>query len=202
MNPARKILADQDAFIGVYGGAFYPPHLGHVIVPALIFGRTHAAHVIIVPSFSHPFGKKMAPFEARLQMCEAAFGAYGDSITVTDVERHVAQDHEAVYTIDLLNYLAAQNPNSKIRVVMGADTYASREKWRDFESIEKQFSPLVIPRAGYISTSATGEFPTPPDIASSSFRATPDNPEFRQLIPKNVLGIISEHALYESEPEN
>jgi nicotinate-nucleotide adenylyltransferase len=185
-----------ERFIAVYGGAFDPPHLGHVIIPALVYGLSAAEHVIVVPSFQHPFSKKMAPFEDRLQMCHAAFGAYGDLITVTDVERGISQGSEAVYSIDLLRNLAIQHPHWKLRLVLGADAYAQRALWKDFDLIEQSFAPLIIPRIGHLLSGDSNRFPAPPEIASREFRDAPGDPDIRRMIPRSVLDIISHRNLY------
>ena len=195
----EHLKQSDETFVGVYGGAFDPPHMGHLIVPGLIFGRSKARHIFVIPSYAHPFAKRMTPFDARVAMCNAAFKAYGDSVTVSPIEKEIATENQPVYTIDLLNHLSRRNPKTRIRLIIGADAYASRGQWKAFEEIEEQYSPLIVPRFGHEATHATEGIPSPPNIASRDFRSNPSSLELRGMIPKNVLEMIEERSLYKKD---
>lgn len=91
--------------VGIYGGAFNPPHAGHarVIRQAL----ESLDQVLIVPSFAHGFGKEMVDFDLRLDWCESmamAMRKAGYNVMVEDIESELGMmTGKPVYTWDMLN---------------------------------------------------------------------------------------------------
>ena len=59
--------------VGVFGGSFDPPHVGHVLLATWALSAGGIDRLIVVPTFAHVFGKKSAPFEDRVTMARAAF---------------------------------------------------------------------------------------------------------------------------------
>lgn len=119
--------------IGLFGSACNPPHNGHadVIQQALhVFDR-----VIVVPSYIHPFGKKMAPFDLRLQMVQAMVDELdgGDRVVVSDIERdmYVAGFPCPVYTWQLLTELDVRSPDDRHVFIAGHDVLAP-ETWSKY----------------------------------------------------------------------
>jgi nicotinate-nucleotide adenylyltransferase len=119
----------------VFGSAFNPPHLGHadVIDQALeVFDR-----VIVVPSYSHAFGKAMAAYSLRLELAETLIGlhpGWQQRVIVSDIEQTIAEkkaDKEPIYTFDVLNELEAQLPKSHLVFVVGPDN-AALDTWAKF----------------------------------------------------------------------
>lgn len=55
--------------IALYGGAFNPPHAGHAQV--MIEASCQARRLLVAPSFRHPYGKRMADYELRLNWLES-----------------------------------------------------------------------------------------------------------------------------------
>lgn len=77
--------------IGVLGGSFDPPHCGHVLLAAYALSVAPIDGVLVVPAFSHPFGKRMAPFAQRLEMARLAYGVLDPSrVKVNDLEASLA----------------------------------------------------------------------------------------------------------------
>ena len=79
-------MSEERPTLAVFGGSFDPPHLGHVMVPALVLSLTRASEVLIVPSYQHPFEKKLTAFDHRVALCKLAFGAYTDQVKVSTIE--------------------------------------------------------------------------------------------------------------------
>jgi len=119
----------------VFGSAFNPPHMGHadVINQALaVFDR-----VIVVPSYSHAFGKAMAPFAVRLDLVHALVTVHPEwqqRVIVSDIEQTIADnnaDDKPVYTFEVLSELAIHQPKDKLVFVVGPDN-AVPETWAKF----------------------------------------------------------------------
>lgn len=123
--------------VGLFGSACNPPHNGHadVIQQALhVFDR-----VIVVPSYVHPFGKVMAPFDLRLGMVQAMVDELhgGDRVVVSDIERDMYEARVAagspcpVYTWQLLSELDVRFPDDSHMFVAGHDVLAP-ETWSKY----------------------------------------------------------------------
>lgn len=119
----------------VFGSAFNPPHMGHadVINQALeVFD-----HVIVVPSFSHAFGKAMAAYSLRLDLVRTLVELHPDwqqRVIVSDIEKTIAKNkpvNEPIYTFDVLNELETRKPFEQLVFVVGPDN-AEPETWAKF----------------------------------------------------------------------
>jgi nicotinic acid mononucleotide adenylyltransferase/predicted short-subunit dehydrogenase-like oxidoreductase (DUF2520 family) len=156
--------------VGVYGGAFDPPHLGHALLPGYVLARGEVDHVIVAPCADHPLGKDMRPFDARLQMTRATMEAYGPRVEVSAIEADLAQQHGgASVSLRLLEAVAAAHPAATVRLIVGSDITTSGEtaRWFRWDEIERRFPPLVVARAGFTDA---GECALP-DLHSRDVRA-------------------------------
>jgi nicotinate-nucleotide adenylyltransferase len=138
--------------IGVYGGAFDPPHLAHAMLPGYLLARGLVDHVLVAPVADHPLGKQMRPFADRLAMVRASMYAYGDDVEVTDLEDELARTHGGPsVSLRLLEAVAARHPNADVRLVVGSDITQSGEtgKWHRWDEIVRRFGPVVVPRVGF-----------------------------------------------------
>ena len=96
--------------IGIFGGSFNPPHMGHVLACHYALLRWNLKKVIVVPSHAHPFGKPLPPFNDRLAMCRLAFGHLGANVEISEIE----QEMEGIsYTIDVVRKLVHLHPRRK-----------------------------------------------------------------------------------------
>ena len=62
--------------IALYGGSFNPPHAGHLLVTAYVLATCEVDGLWLMPAFRHPFGKELAPFEDRVEMCRRIAGLF------------------------------------------------------------------------------------------------------------------------------
>lgn len=175
--------------IGVFGGAFDPPHIGHVMLPALLRARAWVDRVLVAPCADHPLGKKMAPFGQRLGWVRSAMRQHGGFVEVTDLERRLAREHgPPSFTLRLLEAVAAAHPSSRVRLVIGSDIVQRGEvsRWHRWDEIERRFSPLVVPRAGY----ADAQRCALPEVSSTAVRdalAARDWDAVGALVPAAVV---------------
>ena len=127
-----KAVISMTQRIGVFGSAFNPPHRGHLDVVNQAVQAFEA--VIVVPSFKHAFGKEMLAFEVRMSLTEALFGEKEQSISVSAVEREIANTNipdRPVYTYDVLQELQERNPAAEINFIVGPDN-AHPDTWKRF----------------------------------------------------------------------
>lgn len=151
--------------IGVYGGSFDPPHIGHALVSGWLLWSGRVEEVWLLPAFSHPFGKQSAPFEERVALCQALADTVDPArIRVCEVERDLPVPS---YSIDTLGHLARSHPEHRFRLVIGADILPQTARWKDWDRIEAEHPPVVVGRAGYDSPEGTVVFP---EVSSTEIR--------------------------------
>ncbi len=192
--------------LAVFGGSFDPPHMGHVLLPTYLLVRGLAARVLVAPTWSHPFAKRLTSYPTRMAWARAAMSVHGDRVIVSDIERRLAAtraDGRPSYSIELLCALAGEHPDFQVRLVFGSDIIANGDfpRWHQHERIQAEFTPIVVPRLGY----AEPETCALPEISSTAVRGwiarlragEADERVLRRLeytVPAAVLAQIKEPA--------
>ena len=129
--------------VGIFGGAFDPPHIGHVRLAEQCRERLGLEEVLIVPSFHSPHKPNPnTDFEHRLEMCRRAF--YGKLYTVSDIERQIGGEG---YTINTLRKIKESYPHgTKFFLIIGGDMLFYFDKWFRYESILKECNVVAAAR--------------------------------------------------------
>ncbi len=121
-------LADVRS-LGILGGTFNPPHLGHVALARHAHEELGLERVVLMPTGSplhKPAAVEPGP-DRRLAMCRlAAQGVDGLSACALEVERGGPS-----YTVDTLRAIHATHPNADLTFIVGADTAATLASWRE-----------------------------------------------------------------------
>ena len=176
--------------IGVFGGSFDPPHAGHVLFVAYALCVAPIDRVLVVPTFQHPFGKPMAPFDDRVAMAELAFAVIRD-VSVSRIEEELGGES---YTIRTIEALRIQMPNASLRLLIGGDVLAETPRWREFERIASIAPPFVVGRSG---ADPIEDAPELAAISSTSVRARyAAAGSVDRLVPRAVDAYVRAHALY------
>jgi nicotinate-nucleotide adenylyltransferase len=138
--------------IGVLGGSFDPVHIGHLGLAQEIYKKFDLDQVLFIPVFQAPH-KKTAPLASstyRLEMVRLALKG-SSHFNVSDKEIH---RKEVSYTIDTLNDLQIEFPNSKLFLIIGYDNLFKLDSWKDALKIMKNYTIVVASRPGMNSRSA------------------------------------------------
>ncbi|ELP6119228.1 hypothetical protein QTV43_000368 [Vibrio vulnificus] len=127
--------------IGVFGSALNPPTNGHIdaIKQALCF----VDHVIVVPSFSHAYGKDMKPFDVRVQLARQAFKQFGDRVSVSDIERSIYKG-KPVYTCELMPEIQKIHFDSKVVFICGPDNVLGFANFKNSLEILEKFQLITV----------------------------------------------------------
>jgi nicotinate-nucleotide adenylyltransferase len=191
--------------LGIFGGTFDPPHIGHLVSAVNVRHELALDRVLLVVN-NVPWQKvgqrEISPAEDRLAMVEAA---------VADVEGLEASRLEIdaggmSYTADTLRTLADEDPTRALFVVLGADAAAGLATWERSEEVCERATIVVVERPG-----AKDVAPLPgwrwervevPSIEVSSTdlrqRVTDGRP-LDYLVTHEVVDCIEERGLYRSE---
>jgi nicotinate-nucleotide adenylyltransferase len=137
--------------LGILGGSFNPPHLGHLLLASYAHAQLDLDLVLLVPAWSPPH-KDIAdavPVTTRLDLARLAV-AGDERLRVSDVEARL----ELRYTIDSLRALQKEHDGAEMWFLAGADSLAAFETWRDPRGILELCRLAVAPRSGVTAEEA------------------------------------------------
>jgi len=198
--------ADGPVRLGLFGGTFDPPHVGHVTVAADVADALSLDRVLWMPAATSPFKTKDDGTDAALRMerCRAA---------VLADPRFRLRDDEirrggVSYTVDTLRRLRREGGSSAaLYLSVGADQLASFTEWKDPEEILRLATPAVMDRAGADAGRAAPAVPgmeravhvpvTRVDVSSTLVREqVAAGADISELVPEAVLQVILRKGLY------
>ncbi|MBI4491695.1 MAG: nicotinate-nucleotide adenylyltransferase [Chloroflexi bacterium] len=196
--------------VGVLGGSFNPPHLGHLIAAQEAAASLELERVLFVPAGVQPLkrGERMASAEDRVRMVELAIADNPlFALSRADVDRPGPS-----FTVDLLALLQRQlGPEVELSFIVGADSLAELARWKDPARLLELCRLVAVPRPGYSPAEPIGLglpntrmrdrlllLPIPSlDISSTELRArVREGRPIRYLVPDAVARYIRERGLY------
>lgn len=179
--------------IALLGGSFNPPHVAHVMAAWWALATQGVSEVWLLPSYRHPFGKALAPFEDRVRMCELATSAIRGAHVCT-AEAELADDPLVGKTARTLEHLAAKHPAYRFALVVGADILPETDKWYRWDRVKELARVIVVGREGHAPVPGA---PALPRISSTEIRARLARGEdVAGLVPEKVRRFIEERGLY------
>ena len=138
--------------IAIYGGAFDPPHLGHLAVAKDIFETELCDELWVTPALEHNFDKKMTDFQHRVNMCEMTF--LGEpNIKVSPIEQCIVKRNGTLEILQEIRRTLFSNSNNDVELclVIGQDNAECIEKWENYQDLLANFTIIVLPRDGISS---------------------------------------------------
>lgn len=198
--------ADGPARIGLFGGTFDPPHVGHVTVAREVADFLSLERLLWMPVATSPFKTDVRTSrpELRLEMTRAA-AALDDRFVVRDDE---ILRGGVSWTVDTLRRLRQEvGPGAALYLVLGADQLASFDQWREPEEILRLATLAVMDRDGAdteaVAPSLEGmeravHVPvTRIDVSSTRVRRrVAKGKDVAALVPEGVLALIRREGLY------
>jgi len=132
--------------VGLLGGAFNPPHLGHLRLATLALEHLALSELRFVPTACSPHKPSREEDGAtRLRLLQAAVDGLGGLVSVDPIEL----DRGGVsYTVDTLEALAAREPGNAWIWLLGSDQLAQFDRWRNGARILELASLAVAHRPG------------------------------------------------------
>jgi nicotinate-nucleotide adenylyltransferase len=191
--------------VGVFGGTFDPPHVGHLIVArdaaeALVLDRVL---LVVAGRPPHKSLETHTPPELRHAMVRAAVD--GDPVlTASDME---LRRPGPSYTVDTLAEVQRTYPGSELYLLIGVDQWKGLGGWKDPRGIGERATVAVMARSGEdplagdpgVGVACTPVPVTRVDLSSSQVRArVRDGRSIRYLVPAAVEEMIHSNALYRS----
>lgn len=189
--------------IGIFGGTFNPPHMGHLITLESVRDQLCFDEILFIPS-SQPPNKPhsiLAPAHDRLEMTSLAIRG-NTYFKVSDIE---IRREGYTYTVDTLRNLALEYKGSDLFFVMGVDNYVEFESWKNPQEILTYADVVVMSRPGYETIENKSPFARSihflnvPLIGISGTdvrRRVKLGRSIRYLVPRAVEDYISRNNLY------
>jgi nicotinate-nucleotide adenylyltransferase len=133
----------KDRHLGLFGGTFDPPHLGHVAAlrAASASGRFDRI-VVTVAGDPYMKGAQVDAAQLRLAMAHAAF----DDIPLVDVSDLEIRRSGPSYTIDTVRELLVTS--EAIDLIVGADLATQLDSWHEADALRELVEVAVVPRPG------------------------------------------------------
>jgi nicotinate-nucleotide adenylyltransferase len=197
------------ARVGVLGGTFNPPHLGHVICAAEAVDQLGLDRVLLTPVAQPPHKdiERDPGGEERLELCRLAVAGH-ERLEVCDVE---VVRGGASYTVATLRELHEREPEDHLTFILGGDAALGLPSWREPEAVlelatlavaerdgasREDVSEFVRERFGGLARLEFFDMPRI-DISSSDIRRRVGGGRpIRHLVPGPVADRIEQGRLY------
>lgn len=183
--------------IGLLGGTFDPPHIGHLTMAEEAYEKLNLDEVWFIPSAEPPH-KEQAKVSAvdRLLMLKVALEPVNYfKINTIELERQGKS-----YTYDTIQALKEQYPTYQFYFIIGADMVEYLPNWYKIDQLIELVQFVGVKRSDYqLDTSYPVIILDTPglDISSTMIRERLKlNRSVRYLIPERVLSLIKEKGLY------
>ena len=197
------------SLLGIFGGTFDPPHLGHLILATEAHQQLSLTRLlwVLTPDPPHKPAVPILPLAHRLVMLQLAISGDAD-FELSRLEMDRPGPH---YALDTLNLLAEQNPGAEMVYLMGGDSLRDLPTWhrpadllsacrylgvmcRPGDNIDLPALEAILP--GITSKVRFVEAPLL-EIASHEIRQRiAEGHPFRYYLPSSVYEYILEHNLY------
>jgi nicotinate-nucleotide adenylyltransferase len=197
------------ARVGLLGGTFNPPHVGHMLCAQEALAALELDRVLLIPVHTPPHKELEADPGAgvRLELCRLAVGdAPGIEVSDLEVERAGRS-----YTVDTLRALHDADPGNELTFIAGADQACGLPSWREPAAVLELAELAVAEREATrredvaeqlaVLPGAAGRlrfFSMPRIDVSSSLvrRRVAAGQPIRWLVPDAVAAAIAERGLY------
>ena len=207
--------------IGVYGGTFNPPHLGHVTAARAVFELLKLDLLLLVPDGQPPH--KMLPPgspspEQRLEMTRLAGEQLGLGERVRTLDLELKREGRS-YTAEPLRQLHQQYPEDELWLLMGTDMFLTLQAWREpgeilslagiaafgrteedteeLFSVQRDYLYRTYPQARIFTLTIPGVV----DVSSTELRTMLARGEGGNLLPPAVYGYILREGLYDTRAD-
>ncbi len=185
--------------IGIFGGLFDPPHIGHLIIAQSVLDEFHLDRVLFIPAGNPPHKSQYSPYIVRYKMTTLAIRA-NSKFSISKIEHAMTG---TTYTIEVLKQLK-KKLRSILYLIIGSDQWLEIKTWKSPQELVRQCSVIVVPRPHYdikrgdfrsqrILVSHSPMF----DISSSEIRKRiKKNFEVRYLVPPEVYEYMTRKKMY------
>lgn len=177
--------------LGIFGGSFDPPHVGHLLAASDAFELLELDQLLFIPAAVQPFKlhEVQASAAQRLRMLE---------LMIADDPRFAADPVEIdrkglSFTIDTLDALAARAPGTRRFLLIGEDLVGEIATWRDARRIAELAEVIVLARTSGGGGDGGGQKAVPlTRIATRRIEISSTEIRARVLAGKSIHGFVTD----------
>lgn len=197
-------MSHAPARVGMFGGAFDPPHRAHVALARVAIAQLPLDRLYVFPTGNawHK-ARTLTPAAHRLAMTRLAFA----SLPQVRVDDRELRREGATYSVDTLRELQAQHPGARLHLLMGEDQAASFTSWRDWQEIARLAVLCVAGRGTGEGVAALRalpgvrvealRLPPMPESATEIRARLTAGQDITELVEPAVASYIESHDLYQ-----
>jgi nicotinate-nucleotide adenylyltransferase len=190
--------------LGLFGGSFDPPHIGHLLIAQDAIEALSLDHLLVVPAGRQPLkGGDQTPPEHRLAMVRVCF----DAIARIEVDPVEITRGGLSYMVDTVEDVLRRWPEAQIHLLVGSDVVPTLPRWKDPERLLGRVRLVVLYRdtngavpphqeihgSEQVEWLATRRV----DVSSTEVRArVRDGRSIRGFVPDSVATYIASTGLY------
>jgi nicotinate-nucleotide adenylyltransferase len=130
--------------IGILGGTFDPPHIGHLIIAEQARQQLRLDKILFVPAYvpPHKMGKATASPVQRLTMTRKAIAGVPEfEVSSVEIGRKGVS-----YTVDTLRHLKSKYEDATLFLIVGGDNFDQLKTWKSVREILRLATPVVYDR--------------------------------------------------------
>ena len=198
----EEVKVSKNEKVGILGGTFNPPHLGHLIMAEQVKDQLGLDRILFMPTADPPHSsanKKTISSDLRVEMLELALMGNADF----ELELYEVEQGGKNYSYDTMKALTELYPGVEFYFIIGGDMIADLPTWYRIEELVELVQFVGIKRPGYVSET---NFPiimvdtTETDISSSAIRdKVSRNCSIKYLVPEAVQEYIELERLYKND---
>jgi nicotinate-nucleotide adenylyltransferase len=132
--------------LGLFGGSFDPPHVGHLLVASDAIEALQLDRIVYIPAGEQPLkvGRAVASAEQRLEMVQLLVG-HDPRFVVDPIE---INRPGLSFTVDTLAAFADRDSEAEMFLLVGADVPRAFARWREPERVMELATVVVLQRGG------------------------------------------------------
>ncbi|MCP4584028.1 MAG: nicotinate-nucleotide adenylyltransferase [candidate division Zixibacteria bacterium] len=186
--------------LGILGGTFDPPHIGHLILAQAALENLKLDKIIFIPAANQPQKQlqQVSSVAIRLKMLKLALGNE-EQFEISEIE--ISRDGLS-YTCDTVDELKDMYPKAALYLIIGGDNISEIETWKKPEDIFTKANVAAALRpefksiGTYMNKIKIIDMPQV-DISSTLIRKNvKDGKSIKYLVPERVENYISANGLY------
>ncbi|MFH1504701.1 MAG: nicotinate-nucleotide adenylyltransferase [Candidatus Omnitrophota bacterium] len=183
--------------IGILGGTFNPPHIGHLVIAQDILEALELDRVFFIPTNISPHKETgNAGAAQRLEMTRLTI-AENENFKVLDLE---IKRGGTSYTVDTVRKLKDNYPNDELYLIVGSDLANTFSSWKDIQELKKLAKIVAAQRKNYPLKEKDSFLIVnirQVDISSSRIRdLVKKGKSIRGFVKQGVVEYINQHRLY------
>ena len=200
----RHVTTTAPRRLGILGGTFDPPHAGHLAAAVAVQTQVALDELVLMVA-NEPWQKVgdrlVTPAQVRFEMT----GALVEGISGLRADDREIRRGGPTFTVDTLEEIQTELPDTEIFLIVGADTASRLETWHRASDVVR-LSTIVIVNRDNSTNAATGFLRdarvlnvtmTPVDVSSSAIReAVAHGESIDSLTSPSVASIIRDRSLY------